>query len=424
MSSSDEAKRIIESAEGGYYRQALGVSDNASMLEISKAHLKLSSKYRDYPQALEAINNAYVKLRPVEKPYISRTHKFSIAEQKVMDYLAKICINRPLGFVAFFGTLIVIFNATLISVLAVVFSAVFLMLAAHFDHQGKTWKPFILLILFISQIFITLYFLLGKISPIWPVNVFLDIVLCIVILWRYTGNFLKGILDRTSRSSILRWLGIYCAVFMLTFGIANLVILNPPTLVFSQTIEAMQINFQSFLNWLPAFSAGAGGVLAVALKLGFYFFVFAFFASVFSGPNRQNWNSYSESRFCRTFTVTLLASYTLVELVYFLPIVGNYIGGVIGAPHVGSEPILNHLGGFFIVYLAYGAAIVLWYLFLTKIISVFYKNSLSLWTRFILASFVLIVAFYTVDSAIALLGLPSPNEFGFATFFNSLFGLR
>ena len=338
-----EGQRIIEVVRQERYSEALGVSAHATSAEINRAHFRLLHKFREYAEVQEALNIARVNVREPKKPYVSLRQRISLWAAAVINVLGRVCVSWPIRLLAMVGTALVLWHMQNI-VMTIIVMAVLLpfVLSLQKDNYQAWYFPTSVFILMWGGFSASIYFVLNKLTHLWP---WACILLALPAGAGLTGYFgvplLREITDKLHRPKLWKCIGIFCALFMVTFGLANLLLAEAPV----REIASSALSYTKSNPWLFSILR-----LVLAAVLGSVF-AWIYSGAIFSRSGWYwEWDKASESRFSFGLMATFLSIMTVLELIFYVPSIREYIGGVWDVVIDVSEPSTKHLGEFLLYY--------------------------------------------------------------------------
>ena len=428
---------IILLVEEQKYNKALGVFYDATDDEINNAYIELSTKFKDFPDVIEALNFAKLNLNSsTPLPDVPIKQQVKLYYKKTINFITDFVSSIPARFLAMIATIIVLLEIN--SVLFTLFIIVIAFFYAVYFRRTK-YKllsrvlNFTLLFLFGSGLAMTFYFILGEfIIDMKTFRAISGIIIGLALII-YPGIFLEKVLiQKLYKPNLWKRLGFFCVLFIITFGLSHLVTTTEPILKFKDCIVNFSIKEEIHIittDFAHNVSEPNGNIyyekikrkvdlLPIFLKFIFIYFLTVTFAFIYSGPNwKIKWNKASELRFSLTAMLTLLSALTILEIFYYFPFIGKYIGGVLGANRVVPETIPTHMGGFLLFYgMACFSAIPFYLVNIRVWEKLSKKNHISLDTKFIVFAISLIISSCLISVSIFALGLQTIKETGFSKF--------
>jgi len=410
-----EGQRIIELEAQGKHSEALGVSRNATSDDILTAHLRSRYRFDEYPEVKSALDEAKAALLEQPKAALLEQPKAALHTElkaqspfriritlywtKFISLVAGIIIIWPFRIVAMAGTALVIWhNIHNIVIMIIIVVAVFLpfMVGLLKKRYQSLYFKLSAAVLFYSGFTYSMRIVLYRFTPLlnWAC-----IVLALILgfmLGRYIGDFLLGaIINKLQRPDFWECVGVFCVLFMVTFGLVDLFLSEVPvTEITYSALSDIQNN-----KWL-----------FIIVGIVFIYILGTVFARFYSGAifRKSNWiwewNNASEYRFCFGFIATILTTRTVLELILYVPFIKEYIGGVRDIIIVVPEPLSKHIREFFFYYgFSSILAINLYFFFVGIVKHITKKNNLPVVARFLVGGYLFWGSVYLINWAFLIL---------------------
>jgi hypothetical protein len=444
MSVPSEGSKIISLVSQGYYWEALGLPNNATSLAIHNAHLRLCHRFAAYPEVISVLNRAKAEIK--EKSRVSQPVIKSLKFRQRISYYSNILTTAMANistlwlvrFLAIGGTVFVLYK-----IHNVFFTLVTLITALFFVHSTYKGKftsvsySIAVVILLWGGSSATVYLVLGKIIPAWYI---LRIILGIVGgfgLFYCLACFMDKLLNRFTLFTIEKSIAIFCILFMFAFGITYLFSGQQQVIVSKVTtpkiIQSVQVSPEvtspTITQTTPKIEVipqakGIAGILLAILKVALLFILACVVIGIYYGPNfLEKWHNFSEHRFRLAIILVMFTTHLANEALFYIPVIGKYIGGGLNIPRQVPEPILKHFAGFilFQIMICF-LAFILYPLYVRLIKNLSRTTSLSVNAR--IWTFLMTIIFATsfVVTGMSFIGWKLPGKVGYAGFIDSVMG--
>lgn len=449
MSLLDEGLRIIEAVRNYWYWEALGVSRRADSETIHDRHLRLCHKFRDYPEVVEALNQAKAEIR--EKTKEKKKAKVSLpfrqrvlqTAQNIINNLSGLSVRLPVLLLAITGTVYVLLN--LHNIFLILLTLIDLIIFVRSIRKNDLNSPVYIVSCFIliwGGLSASIYLVLSRFTQIWR-------FLCVIIglaagaglIFYPFGPFMQGIYNRVNRPGIFKSTGIFCVLFMLTFGLTYLsigAVREPQSKIIAiENIEQTGSVSQATPSLAPSETAskaatpkqtsGFKDTLFLAIRFIAVVSLLLFISQFFGFDWGGKLNNSSELYFCFIFiSLFFLVPHIILEALYYVPVIGKHIGGD-GMPRQISDPVFKHFSGFIIYNILVSFSSVLLYLIsifpLTSLLKKITRKSyfsFSLNERIFICAYIAILAGLWVNAALEKNHWKIPQKAGYAGFIDSI----
>lgn len=445
----DEGLRIIEAVKNRRYWDALGVSRRANSETIHDNHLRLCHKFRDSTEVIEALNRAKAEIREQKKtrhpPKVSLPFRQRVLQtaQNIINNLSGLSVRLPVLLLAITGTVYVLLNLhnIFLILLTLIDLIIFVRSIRKNDFNSKVYIVSCFILIW-GGLSASTYLVLSKFTQIWR---FLCVIIGFgvgagLILYPF-GPFMQGIYNRINRPSIFKSTGIFCVLFMLTFGLIYLSIGSggEPTssIIATKTIEQAGSVSQAAPSLTTAESVPKAAILKqtsgfketlfLAIRFIAVISLLLFISQFFGFDWGGKLNNSSELYFCiMLISLFFFVPHIILEALYYVPVIGKYIGGD-GMPRQISEPVFKHFSGFIIYNILVSFSSALLYLIsifpLTSLLKKITRKSyfsFSLNERICICAYITILAGLWVNVALEKKQWKIPQKAGYAGFIDSI----
>lgn len=382
-----EGQRLIDLVNRGEFASALGVSANTPTLEINKCQTRLNVKFQEYPEVIEAISKARVGLREQKK--IPQQTAQSTAQQqatklssKLFGLPARISITLPVLILAFVGTVYALWRLQNIILIVIVLAlfVVFRLAVRRVTNPVSTLYVLTVLFILTSGFATSVYFVLDQVIPDRQIvfKVIASLVLGFILGIFPGAFFFDALMEKANKPNFAKTFGIYCILFMVTFGLFSVFYLdsqipestaepataqaqNPVTPFVSRVAGWSKIDVnpaKSDESENPAPSAQENEPVGVWNVFHFLMTTFVippalfliFIRSVLGSNWSRKLNNFSEVNFGFTMFCGMLSGLICVELIFYIPHIGGYVGGFSGVIRDTQEPLSTHFSRLLIYY--------------------------------------------------------------------------
>ncbi len=413
-----EGQRIIDFATQGNPWEALGVSKNATPDEISTAHLKLRHRFREYPEVQVALSQAKAALHTEPKAHAPFRVRAALNWSKFISVVASILISWPVRLLAMVGTALVLWHMHSIVMTIIVMAVLLPFVLSLYKGNFTPWYYITsVLILLIGGFSASIYLALNKLTHFWPwASIILALSTGIGLFLFFGGSLIAHVTDRLRRPNLWKCIGVFCALFMVTFGMANLLFAEKPvTEITSSALSYIKSNTWLFIILWWALAAS----------------LISFFAGIYTGAvfSRSEWvwewDKASESRFSFGFMATVLSMRTVLESIFYLPFIRAYISAAMNVVIDVSELLTKHLQEFLLYTGAISVLTLPVYLIIISITKgITRKAHWSLVARMAVLIISYWVSMYLIKWAVPALGLQIPIEGQFVVFQDAIFNIK
>lgn len=235
----DDGNKIISWVTMGDPWMALGVSKNATRKDISVEHLKLCSKYKNYPEVVSALNKAkadlHLKLQvkseeegnqatqpgggegDIEKETVK---KLRLSWSRISHILVSIITFKPLGVLSSVGAFLILLNMhDLIPVFFFMVLIISFIACVQSENFYKNGFENFFYILIWSGFFASSFLLLNKIKYLdgWK-SYSLSLISSSLLTFCFHDPLVKQIYPILHKSTKLKCIVVFNTLFMFVFG--------------------------------------------------------------------------------------------------------------------------------------------------------------------------------------------------------------
>jgi len=372
---SPEGQEIISLVAQGKWRETFGNPTDIDTAHLT--HLRLCDKFSDCIEVVDALNQA-MAMATTElesnkpNPFFKEDTTYPVPG--FMRWIAVVLVSSPVQLLAVACTALLIwYRNNLVLTISVIILALITALASQKrSPHSDSWYWIVILILLCGGFSVSAVFILGRFTHLLTWARIVLGILAGLGLTLFPGLSLhQAMIERLRRLNFWTGLGVFCMLFMITFGVADMLLAKKPfTEIISSAFYYIQEN-----DW-----ALWGFKIVLALILGVYF------ARLYG---IQKWDSESAPHFCFSLTVTLLTILMATELFFHVP----FIVGNIGKLGEISGPFAKYLGGFLLYYGVAGVMNIPMYVIFSSIVNAIARNrKWSLTSRIIVGTSLFLIS--------------------------------